>query len=205
MTPHDPPRIADVSRETSDRLRCYVDLLLKWNPAINLVSRTTIDDVWIRHIRDSLQLLPLAAPGPRWVDLGSGGGFPGMVIAIAAGQWRPELRITLVEADQRKTAFLAEVARQTATDVSIRNARSEDLEPLGADTLSARAFAPLDRLMPHILRHMKPDGIALLPKGRRHVEEVAEARKSWNFTCDTVPSETDSDAVILKIQGVTRV
>lgn len=191
----------DVSRETYDRLTAYVGLLDKWNRAINLVAKSTLTEAWTRHILDSAQLFNHGL-GSHWVDLGSGGGFPGMVIAILADEIRPDLHVTLVEADQRKAAFLREVARQTGAAPAVLCARSEDIAPLRADTLSARAFAPLVKLMPHIQRHMRADGIALLPKGARRREEVAEARKSWNFTCEAVPSQTDSDAVILKIQGV---
>lgn len=195
----------DVSRETIARLDLYVALLRKWNKAINLVAESTIDDAWQRHILDSLQIYRHHSSGSRWVDLGSGGGFPGLAIAIAAHDWQPDLEVTLVEADQRKAAFLAEVARRTDTQVRIISARSEDVEPLGANVLSARAFAPLYRMMPHLLRHMTPDGMALLLKGAQHAEEVAEARKSWNFSCETFASQTDSDAAILQIKGVARV
>jgi 16S rRNA (guanine527-N7)-methyltransferase len=193
----------NVSRETSDRLELYLDLLAKWNKAINLVAKSTILDAWSRHFLDSSQLFPLGR-GQHWADLGSGGGFPGMVVAILAIERRPNLLVSLVEADQRKFTFLQEVARQTGAKVNILNARSEDVAPLGADTLSARAFAPLPRLLAHVDRHMKADGIALFPKGARYSEEVAEARNSWKFSCEAVRSETDSQAVILKIQGVSR-
>lgn len=195
----------DVSRETYDRLRLYIKLLEKWNGSINLVAKSTIGDAWNRHILDSLQLFKHSPAGAHWVDLGSGAGFPGLVIAIVARDWRPGLGITLIESDQRKVAFLSEAARCTETMVKIINRRSEDAEPLNADILSARAFAPLNKMMPHIARHMHHDGAALLLKGARHAEEVALARESWNFVCETFASQTDSDAAILKIKGVTRV
>lgn len=195
----------DVSRETCDRLLLYIKLLEKWNGTINLVARSTISDAWNRHIIDSLQLFKHLSGGIHWVDLGSGGGFPGLVIAIVAREWRPDLAVTLIESDQRKATFLAEIAHRTESVVKIMNARSEDVEPLGAEILSARAFAPLIKMMPHIVRHMHPDGTALLLKGARHAEEVAQARESWNFSCEAFASQTDSDAAILKIKGVSRV
>lgn len=194
-----------VSRETLSRLQGYIQMLARWNPAINLVAKSTIKDAWSRHIIDSAQLFPHASPDNAWADLGAGGGFPGMVIAILATEWRPDLHVTLIESDQRKAVFLREVARKFEASVTVLAERSEALPALAANTLSARAFAPLVSLMPHVERHLQTSGIALFPKGANHLEEVAEARKSWDFTWQAVPSQTDSHAVILKIQGVSRV
>lgn len=196
---------SSVSRETLVRLQSHIDMLKRWNPAINLISKSTEKDVWMRHVIDSAQLFPHASLGDAWIDLGAGGGFPGMVIAILGKEWRPNLRVTLIESDQRKAVFLREVARKTETSVTVLAERSEALAPLAANTLSARAFAPLINLMPHVERHLAKSGTALLQKGANHREEVAEARKSWEFTWQAVPSQTDSQAVILKIQGVSRV
>jgi 16S rRNA (guanine527-N7)-methyltransferase len=200
-----PWSLDNVSRETLADLQAYMQLLEKWNKAINLVAKSTIDDAWNRHILDSAQLFPHAAAGNTWADIGSGGGFPGMVIAILAKSWRPDLRVTLIEADQRKAVFLREVARATNTPVKLLSQRIETVPPLGADTLSARAFAPLDVMMPYVAQHMATDGVALLPKGSHYPQEVANARKSWNFDCQIMPSQTNAEAVILKIQGVRRV
>lgn len=196
---------SSVSRETLGRLHSYIDILKRWNSAINLISKSTVNDAWLRHVVDSAQLFPHASSGDIWVDLGAGGGFPGMVIAILGSEWRPDLRVILVESDQRKAVFLREVARKTGTLVTVLAERSETLSPLGANTLSARAFAPLANLMPHVERHLAKSGTALLPKGVNYLEEVAEAGKSWDFTWEAVPSQTDSQAVILKIKGVSRV
>jgi len=195
----------DVSRETSERLRIYAELIEKWNPVIDLVSRSTLGDLWTRHFVDSAQLYRLAAGDLRkWADLGSGGGFPGLVIAIlAAGEGRP-LDMTLVESDQRKAAFLATVARQTGLDLTVRAARIEALEPLGAQVLSARALAPLDQLVQHAARHLSPDGVALFPKGAQHAVELNRALEKARFSYEKVASATDPDAVIYRIWGVSR-
>lgn len=196
----------DVSRETLNRLDRYDALLRKWNPAINLVSRATLDDAWRRHFADSAQVLAVAPhPGNDWVDLGSGGGFPGLVVAILARELRPGLRVTLVESDRRKAAFLAEVARATGTDVAIRAERAETLEPLGADILSARALAPLGALLALAERHLKPGGTGLFLKGAQVDEEIAAALESFRFTLQKFPSRTDPNAVVLSVGDIERV
>ena len=117
-----------VSRETIDRLSIYANLLEKWNPRINLVSRSTLDDLWSRHIVDSAQLFELApVTAKHWVDLGSGGGFPGLVIAILAKELRPELEVVLVESDQRKCAFLRTVSRETNCGAVVHSKRVEEI------------------------------------------------------------------------------
>lgn len=197
--------LADVSRETSDRLQIHADLLTKWNSAINLVARSTISDIWNRHILDSMQLFRHGAAGRTWVDVGSGAGFPGMIIAILARESAPGLSVTLIEPDQRKVAFLNEVARLTGTEVCIIGERIETIAPLQTDILSARGLAPLDRLLCYTSRHIVPDGVAIFPKGARFQEEIAVARKSWDFDCEVYQSLTNARAVVLKIQGVVRV
>jgi 16S rRNA (guanine527-N7)-methyltransferase len=196
----------DVSRETLGRLELYESLLRKWNPAINLVSRTTLADAWSRHFVDSAQLLALApVDATSWVDLGSGGGFPGLVIAILAEELRPDLSVTLVESDQRKAAFLAEVARQTGVTVAVKAARAETLTPCNSDILSARALAPLKELLSLSMRHLKPSGVGLFLKGAQSGAEVAEALETFRFTLQKIPSQTDPMAVILSVGGISRV
>lgn len=195
----------NVSRETTARLKVYAALLTKWNPAINLVAKSTLPDLWARHILDSAQLFDLCPPEARtWVDLGSGGGFPGMIVAIMALGVNSDLRVTLVESDQRKATFLRTVARETETPVKIHSERAESLPPLGADVLSARAFAPLPMLLSHVHRHLAPTGVAFLPKGAQAEAEIAEALASWAFQVQKTPSKTDPQAVILSIKGLTR-
>lgn len=196
----------DVSRETLDRLTLYHDLLAKWGQRINLVSRATLDDVWSRHFHDSAQLLDLAPDHARlWADLGSGAGFPGLVVAILAAESRPELRVRLIESDQRKAAFLRAVCRETGIVADIVADRIESAEPCGADVVSARALAPLADLLGMAERHLASGGVCLFPKGARYRDEVAEALETWTFRCEEYRSETDAEAVILKIGGIGRV
>ncbi|MEM1129114.1 MAG: 16S rRNA (guanine(527)-N(7))-methyltransferase RsmG [Pseudomonadota bacterium] len=196
----------DVSRETRERLEIYARLLQQWNQKINLVSNATVDNLWTRHFADSLQVFAAAdAQGGHWADLGSGGGFPGMVVAVAAQGAGSEMTMTLVESDQRKAAFLRTVSRETSVAVDIRTERIEDLSPLKADILSARALAPLTKLLVFSERHLRPDGMAIFPKGARYGTEVEEARNMWAFDCETVQSCLDPNAVILKIGDISRV
>ncbi len=199
-------RQLDVSRETLQRLKTYEALLKKWNPAINLVSPNTLKDAWDRHFIDSAQIFDLAPENARhWADLGSGGGFPGMVIAILAAEKAPDMRVTLVESDQRKATFLRTVARETGVAATVIAKRIEDVPPLQADVVSARALASLAQLLGFAERHLCPDGIALFPKGAAHDRELAEARESWHFEVQETRSQTDPDAVIFSIGGLARV
>ena len=196
----------NVSRETLARLEAYDVLLRKWNQAINLVSPKTLDEVWSRHFLDSAQLFSVAgAANGHWVDLGSGGGFPGLVLAVIAFEKAPELRFTLVESDQRKAAFLLAVVRELGLSTKVLARRIDELEPLGADFLSARALAPLDALLGFAEQHLAPEGVCIFPKGGKWREELAEATKNWSFSYSTHPSLTDPEAAILTIQEVSRV
>ncbi|WP_170410842.1 16S rRNA (guanine(527)-N(7))-methyltransferase RsmG [Ruegeria atlantica] len=194
----------DVSRETFERLTTYVELVKRWNPKINLVSRKSLDEIWIRHIKDSVQVYRCAGPFENWVDLGSGGGFPGMVCATVAIEDAPDANFTFVESDQRKSAFLRNVARECGANCTVVSKRIEVVEPLNADILSARALADLRTLMSFCDRHLSKTGLALLPKGERWKKELEEAREEWNFDVDPITSLTEPQAVILKIKGVSR-
>ncbi|MBR9762005.1 MAG: 16S rRNA (guanine(527)-N(7))-methyltransferase RsmG [Rhodobacteraceae bacterium] len=196
---------ANVSRETLERLDTYARLLEKWNPKINLVSKSTVPELWTRHILDSTQVLDQAPGFGHWVDLGSGGGFPGLVVAILAAESQPDARFTLIESDQRKCAFLRQVARECGLKPEILAERIESAAPQGADILSARALAGLEPLLGFAERHLAPGGTALFPKGARWKEEVATAEGHWRFHCEPVRSTTESEAVILKIGGIERV
>ncbi|MBL3559213.1 16S rRNA (guanine(527)-N(7))-methyltransferase RsmG [Rhodovulum sulfidophilum] len=198
---------SDVSRETSERLARYAALLRKWNPAINLVSRATLDELETRHFADSAQLFDLApAEARHWVDLGSGGGFPGLVIAIISEEYAPDLQVTLIESDQRKATFLRTVIRELGLKrVEVIDARIEAADPQEADVLSARALAPLDRLLGFAERHLAPGGISLFPKGARYADEVNRALASWRFEVQNHLSKTDPQAVVLKLGGIARV
>lgn len=200
------PDDGDVSRETLDRLQTYEALIRAWNPRINLVSASTLAALWTRHFGDSAQLFGLAPENARlWADLGSGGGFPGLVIAILAAEARPTLSVTLVESDQRKAAFLATAARTLGLSVVVRAERIETLPPLGADVLSARALAPLDTLLGYAERHLAPGGVALFPKGATVDAELAHALEHWRFSYQKEPSKTAADGVVLIIGGISRV
>lgn len=199
-------RSFDVSRETLERLYAYHQLLHKWNPSINLVSRSTLTEAWSRHFADSAQLWSLSPEtATHWADFGSGGGFPGMVIAILAADRRPEMAVSLVESDSRKAAFLATVARETGVKPRIFTSRTEALPPLHADIVSARALAPLDILLGHAERHLAPGGMALFPKGEKAQAELDKARARWRFSLQEHRSLTDPSAVILVIEGLSRV
>lgn len=196
----------DVSRETSDRLQGLAELLKKWNPAINLVSKSTLPQAWTRHILDSAQLYALAPPQvAHWADLGSGGGFPGLVIAILSRELDPARAVTLVESDQRKATFLREAARHLGLSVAVIADRIEAIAPLSASVLSARALAGLPDLCAFAARHLSPTGLALYPKGASFQEELDQARRDWAFDVTIHPSDTDPASVVLALKAVTHV
>lgn len=195
---------ARVSRETLARLQTYADLLVKWQKTINLVAPSTLPQLWSRHILDSAQLMAQVPPqATRWLDLGSGGGFPGLVCAAIAGETQPRLHLSLVESDQRKAAFLREAARQMGLAVTVIARRIEDLPPTPSDIISARALAPLAQLCAHAAPHLVSGGICLFQKGARHAEELATARQGWHMNCTAIPSVTDAEAVILRIEQLS--
>lgn len=197
------PDWLNVSRETFERLVCFVALVKKWNPAINLVSKASLAQVWQRHVYDSAQIFLLTPPGAmRWLDLGSGAGFPGMVVAILAQTALPDLRVTLVEADQRKATFLSQAVRDLAIPVTVMTQRIETMPPQNADVLSARALAPLSDLCGFAQRHLSTTGIALLHKGAHSSDEVKQAQKLWQFSLVRYPSRTDPAAAILAVRDV---
>lgn len=195
----------DVSRETLERLDRYDALLRKWSDRINLVSRATLPQLWSRHIADSAQLLSLAPGHVRhWADLGAGGGFPGIVVAIMSDQTPRIDHMTLVESDQRKATFLRTVVRELGLSVCVETGRVEETAPLEADVLSARALAPLSRLLEFAERHLAAGGVALFPKGASHATERDEALECWRFHCETHPSLTDPQAVIYRVSEIER-
>ena len=190
----------DVSRETLDRLEAFSNLIRKWSPKINLVSRADLPFLWERHIVDSHQLIHFAGEAKRWVDIGSGGGFPGIVVAIAL----PNIEMHLIESDTRKATFLRTCARELGLAITVHAQRSDQVEPLMADIVSARALAPLDHLLDMVSRHIAADGTALLPKGEKAAEELAIAQESWSFSAKQHPSDTRKGAIILQIEAITR-
>lgn len=199
-------RAVAVSRETLDRLDVYAALLRKWNGRINLVARSTLDDLWSRHFLDSAQLVDLApAPVGRWVDLGSGGGFPGLVVAAVLAERQPDAPVVLVESDARKSVFLNEAARAMDLTVQVIAGRAEAVAAQNAAVVSARALAPLVALFPLVHRHLGLGGIALLPKGARWRDELASALVEWRATVQTWPSQLDRDSVILRVGDLARI
>lgn len=195
-----------VAPVTMARLRQHLDQLVRWNGAINLVARSTLPEAWDRHIVDSAQLVPLAPDRPdHWVDLGSGAGFPGIVVAAILAERSPDTRVTLVESDRRKATFLRETLRVLGLTGVVLAERIEDVPPLHADVVSARAVAPLDKLLPLVARHMAPAAVALLLKGAHVDSELASVPAAWSFSMDRLPSQTDSSAEILCLKGLTHV
>ena len=196
----------NVSRETLERLQIYEALLRKWTPRINLVAKSTLDVLWARHFVDSAQIYRLApAPADHWVDLGAGGGFPGLVVAIMGMEKGSPSRMTLAESDARKCAFLRTVIRETGAPAEVINERIEDIAPLQADVVSARALADLTRLLSFAARHMAPGGIGIFPKGEAWRTELDAAQSTWNFDYQVAKSETEQGPVILSVTGVARV
>lgn len=195
----------DVSRETIDRLSQYEELIQKWNPAINLISKSTVDQLWPRHFYDSADILFLAdTTKGRWVDLGSGGGFPGIVIAILTHQLAPELSVTCIESDIRKCEFMRTVSRAIGVPVGVISRRIEEVPPQNATVLSARALAPLPRLLEYVKRHLAPGGTAILHKGENWQQEVQTALETWRFSVEKHESSSHPNSAILKIKDISR-
>ena len=200
--------IIPVSRETQQALEAYAATLRRWSGAINLVARSTLDALWQRHMLDSLQLLPLiqaeAIPegpaetgqAPAILDLGSGAGFPGLVLAIAGAG-----RVDLVESDRKKAGFLREVARQTAAPATVHNRRIEDLPPRSADFVTARALAPAAQLLSWAAPHLAAHTLCLFHKGREAQGELTRLPREVQDRCELLPSLTDPEARILRIRG----
>jgi 16S rRNA (guanine527-N7)-methyltransferase len=193
----------NVSRETFEKLELLERELRRWQAIKNLVGPATLDRIWDRHIVDSLQLLDLAPDARTWLDLGSGAGFPGLVLAIAGAE--RGLDVHLVESNSRKCAFLRHIARLTGAPAKVHEARLETLVPdfVGkANVVSARALASLAMLLDWTEPLLKAGTIGLFPKGRDAEIELTEARKKWTFEAEILPSLTDSEARILRITSI---
>ena len=205
--PADFERYFSVSRETVERLEAYAGLLLKWQKTINLVAPSTLGDVWSRHFADSAQLLPLAPPdATRWLDLGSGAGFPGMVLSILLSE-REGVRMTLVESDSRKAAFLREVTRATGAPVDILCERIEKPATQAKvgesiNVVTARALAPLPKLLDLSVPYFSNDTVGLFLKGREAQAEVEAAHQIWDFEAALEPSVTDSSGRIVIVRAL---
>ncbi len=199
-------RLVTVSRETLIRLDRFVDLLLRWQKTTNLISPSTIPSLWVRHVADSMQLLALAANAKTWLDLGSGGGFPGFVIACALADV-PGAVAHLTESNGKKVAFLREAIRETGAAAVVHAGRIEDILselPSNVDIVTARALAPLKELLQLVEPTVKMGAKALLLKGQDIDAELTEATKYWNIKSELVPSITDRSGRILIVHEVTR-
>jgi 16S rRNA (guanine527-N7)-methyltransferase len=192
-----------VSRETGERLDTLARELRRWQEVKNLVGPGTLDRIWTRHIADSLQLLDIAPVGRSWVDLGSGAGFPCLVLGVAALE-RHGMAVDLVESNGRKCAFLRHVVRLTGAPVTIHQARAEAVigRFTGADVVTARALAPLAQLLAWTEPLLTTGTTGLFPKGREVEAELTEAAKSWRFEAELVPSRTDSEGRIVRVHSL---
>ncbi|HLN25909.1 MAG TPA: 16S rRNA (guanine(527)-N(7))-methyltransferase RsmG [Patescibacteria group bacterium] len=191
-------KLVPVSRETLERLQVYADLLVKWQAKINLVGPATLPDVWRRHILDSAQLFGRLPTGPV-LDLGSGAGFPGLVLAImGAGP------VHLVESDARKCAFLREAARVTAAPAVVHNLRIEALKPFPIAAVTARALAPLAQLLDWAEPFLQHSVECLFLKGRNSEDELTQAGKTWMMKTERIPSLSDPSGLILHLCEVHR-
>ena len=191
---------ANVSRETLRRFRSYADLLVNWQASINLVSENTLKDLWRRHIWDSVQLARFIPKSPCVItDLGSGAGFPGLLLSILL-----DTEVNLVDSSGKKIAFLREAARVTDANVVLHQGRIENLLLPKSDLVTARALAPLDKLLDLAAPVLSPSGRCLFLKGARAEEELTDARKEWKMTVERFPSATNANGVILSIRDIAR-
>jgi 16S rRNA (guanine527-N7)-methyltransferase len=189
-----------VSRETLERLCVYLALLRRWQPAINLVGPASLADPWRRHFLDCGQLAAhVPGTAKSCIDVGSGAGFPGMVLALLGVPG-----VHLIESDRRKAQFLREVARATAVPVAVHAERIERLRPWLADVVAARAVAPLPRLLELVERFLSADSVCLFLKGRSVDDELTSARISWHMVAEKLPSLSQPTGVVLQLQGVCR-
>ena len=193
-----------VSAAALEKLQLFQALVGKWNPRINLVAKSTLPDLWARHIEDSAFLCLHAPPARLWADFGAGGGFPGLVVATVLQDRGADTRVVLVESDLRKATFLREAARQMGLAVEIRSERVETLSPLMADVVSARALATLDMLCTLAARHLAPGGTCLFPKGERFAEEVESARRNWQFDLEAPENPGHKGSALLVLRNLHR-
>jgi 16S rRNA (guanine527-N7)-methyltransferase len=188
-------QVADLSR--------FQALLADWNQRLNLVSPGSLAEFWPRHVWDSAQLLDLAPEARVWVDIGAGAGFPGLVLAILLKD-RSQTRVHLVESLAKKCRFLAAVAEALDLPAEVHNARAEDLS-IAADVVTARAVAPLERLLGYARPYLSRGAIGLFLKGRSADDEIAAARQRWRFDVTAIPSRSDPAGRILKVERLDRI
>ena len=197
-------RLADVSHETTERIAAFLDLLRLWRKRTNLVGPRELDDPWRRHVLDSAQLAALVPEtAGRVVDLGSGAGFPGLVLALVLDPRGTS--VDLIESNRRKAAFLEAAIRETGAPARVHCARIESRPVPPAPAATARACAPLRKLLGHARPLVADGGRAIFPKGRRVEAELTDARQEWIFAHRRHPSLSDPDGVILTIETFERV
>ena len=188
----------DVSRETLELFACYGELLVKWQSKINLVSGKTLDDIWLRHFLDSAQLFRLLPSKNKSIlDVGSGAGFPGLVLVLMGAR-----NVTLIESDTKKCMFLREVLRQTGKSANIVNCRIEEYGHREFDIVTARALAPMERLLSYVKPYFGAHTKGLFPKGEQVDEELTKAMKQWKLEVSRVPSITSNTGVILVVEKI---
>lgn len=199
-----------VSRETLDRFELWRSRLEAENAHTNLVGRSTLADFWFRHALDSWQVFAVGMgerpDAARWANLGAGAGFPGFALAFGLMERGVDGQVVMVESIAKKAAFLRAVADAAGAPVTVLPERAESLHPVPqVDIVTARAMAPLSKLLGYVKPFVDKGALALLPKGGRYQEELTTARKSWTFKAQVIPSRTSPDAAILKIEDLTRV
>jgi len=195
-----------VSRETGARLDQFVALLIRRQKTLNLVAASTLPQIWTRHIADSLQLLALAPTARKWIDLGAGAGFPGIVIACALAE-TPGTQVHLVESKQKKAAFLRDVAAALSLPAIVHTRRIEEFVASNTqsfDAVTARALAPLDKLLGYAIPLLKTGAVGLFPKGRDVGAELTQASKSWRIESELIPSKTDPRGRILLVRRASK-
>jgi 16S rRNA (guanine527-N7)-methyltransferase len=196
--------LTPVSRETKQRLELFVDLLSVWQNKINLVAPSTLNELWTRHIADSLQLVPLAPGALTWVDFGSGGGFPGIPIACALAS-QTGVKVHLIESNGKKAAFLREAVRVTGAPALVHQERTENFAESCAETVhvvTARALAPLKILCDQAFPLISRGAVGLFPKGQDVEVELTDAAKYWRLEASSVPSKTDPESSIVVVRGL---
>lgn len=198
--------MAFLSALETEKLQHYQSIALKWNKKINLVSPASANEFWIRHIIDSAQMFHVKQDWTgHYVDLGSGGGLPGVVCSVLKRNREMDGSITFVESDLRKAAFLRTISRELSLDIAVVAKRIESVEGLHADILTARALAPLPVLLGYAQMHLSETGTAVFPKGALWEQEVADARQQWSFDLQAHQSHTSPDSRLLEIEGISRV
>lgn len=197
MTPDDVARLLNVSRETIDKFRAYLTLLEKWQARINLVANSTLAEAWQRHILDSGQLAAFYPPQTKNImDVGSGAGFPGLVLAIMGG-----VTVDLVESDQRKAVFLSTVTRELDLPAKVHNQRIETLPQLFPDVITARALAPVPKLLKLIENQLSPESVCLFLKGAAVQDELTNLQTYSTMDATTHPSLSGPTGVVLELKN----